>query len=152
MLAVLSTGLEAMQQQLIDHEGLRVSAYQDSLGYWTIGVGRLIDVRRGGRLSHDEVLLLLHNDIVAHATDAVARWAWVEDLDEIRQRAMVDLHFNVGGEGLAKFRVFLQAVERKDYEAAADALTMSRWFEQVKNRAPRIVHMIRTGHDPGVRT
>lgn len=25
-------------------------AYQDSLGYWTIGVGFLIDGRKGGRL------------------------------------------------------------------------------------------------------
>ena len=32
-----------LEQLVIGHEGKKKSAYQDSLGYWTIGVGRLID-------------------------------------------------------------------------------------------------------------
>lgn len=34
--------------QLRRDEGEKLYAYQDTLGYWTIGIGRLIDRRRGG--------------------------------------------------------------------------------------------------------
>ena len=40
-------------------EGRVRHAYQDHLGYWTIGVGRLIDQRKGGGLSEDEIDYLL---------------------------------------------------------------------------------------------
>ena len=44
-------------------EGVIPHAYQDHLGFWTIGVGRLIDKRKGGGLSADEIDYLLSNDI-----------------------------------------------------------------------------------------
>lgn len=40
-------------------EGRVPHAYQDHLGYWTIGVGHLIDKRKGGGLTPDEVDYLL---------------------------------------------------------------------------------------------
>jgi lysozyme len=44
-------------------EGVDRSAYQDHLGFWTIGVGRLIDRRKGGGLSDEEIDYLLQNDV-----------------------------------------------------------------------------------------
>lgn len=32
------------------HEGRVLHAYRDSLGFWTVGVGRLIDARKGAKL------------------------------------------------------------------------------------------------------
>jgi len=50
----------------IDHlereEGRRAKAYRDHLGYWTIGVGRLIDPRKGGSIRPDEESVLIRND------------------------------------------------------------------------------------------
>ena len=44
---------------LIAEEGEKLSAYQDSMGFWTIGVGRLIDARKGGGISQEESRYLL---------------------------------------------------------------------------------------------
>ena len=41
--------------QLRREEGSIPHAYQDHLGFWTIGVGRLIDERKGGGLSPEDV-------------------------------------------------------------------------------------------------
>jgi lysozyme len=39
------------QRELTEfHEGRVLHAYRDSLGFWTIGVGRLIDARKGAKL------------------------------------------------------------------------------------------------------
>ena len=55
------------RRQIVDdlkrHEGLKLHAYQDHLGYWTIGYGRLIDKERGGGISETEAETLLENDI-----------------------------------------------------------------------------------------
>jgi lysozyme len=53
----------SLRRMLEDEEGRVPHAYPDSLGYWTIGVGRLIDRRKGGGLSDDEIDYLLANDI-----------------------------------------------------------------------------------------
>ena len=52
-----------LKSQLLREEGAESCAYQDSLGFWTIGVGRLIDSRKGGGLSNEEIDFLLENDI-----------------------------------------------------------------------------------------
>ena len=58
-----------LAQMLEAEEGRKRSAYQDHLGYWTIGVGRLIDRRKGGGLSPDEIDYLLTNDIRAKSRE-----------------------------------------------------------------------------------
>ena len=52
-----------LERQLRRDEGVVEHAYIDSEGWTTIGVGRLIDKRKGGRLRDDEIEYLLQNDI-----------------------------------------------------------------------------------------
>lgn len=47
----------AATKHLRAEEGVRYKAYKDHLGYWTNGVGRLIDPRRSGRYTKS----LFHN-------------------------------------------------------------------------------------------
>ena len=55
--------ITCIEDQLRLDEGERLTAYQDHLGYWTIGVGRLIDDRKGGGISPAESTMLLRHDI-----------------------------------------------------------------------------------------
>lgn len=138
---------EALKAQIVRHEGLRYHAYQDSLGYWTIGVGRLIDARMGGGLSYMEAMFLLDNDLEECIRDMETRFPWFKELDAIRQRALVDLRFNLGASGLLAFKKFLSAMGRGDYAQAARDLVASKWHTQVKQRALVIEHQIRTGEE-----
>ncbi len=45
---------QSITQQLRRDEGEVLHAYQDSLGYWTIGIGVLIDKRKGGGITKAE--------------------------------------------------------------------------------------------------
>ena len=147
------TDRELLRAQIIRHEGLKYSAYADSLGYLTIGVGRLIDSRMGGGISHQEAMFLLDNDLDACIADLAARFPWFERLDAPRQMALVDLRFNLGAQGLLGFAKFLLAMGRGDYPKAAEELVASRWHTQVGARALEIEHMVRTGtlYDDGPR-
>ena len=135
----------ALQNELIRDEGIRLSAYRDSLGNLTIGVGHLIVKGESfTKISNTEALDILENDISIaerRLTNIFPSW---RSLDEVRQRAMLNLTFNLGYK-LADFKRFLHAAKSGDWEKAADQLMQSRWYKQVKLRGPRIVHAIRTG-------
>src|SRR5580765_6037026 len=92
-----------LEDQLIRDEGLRLKPYTDTVGKTTIGVGRnLTDVG----ISKDEALLLLNNDLDAAIAD-LSRFPWFVALDAVRQRAVVDLRFNLGMGGFLLFQRFI---------------------------------------------
>ena len=136
-------------RDLIESDEGRVPyAYKDSLGYWTIGVGRLIDERKGGRLSDAEIDMLLDNDIascIAALSDALP---WFAKLDEVRQAVLISMAFQLGVAGLLKFQITLGSVETGDYATAGDEMLQSRWAKQTPGRARRLADMMRSGNWP----
>jgi lysozyme len=141
------TSHERLQQQLIEHEGLRLSAYFDTVGKCTIGVGRNLDDKG---LSKAEALYLLENDIQECIADLVT-FPWFERLDAVRQRVVIDMRFNLGPKKFRRFRDTLRAISEERYGDAADAMLASKWADQVKRRAVRLAAMMRTGIDGAAR-
>ena len=131
-------------KQMRFHEGVRNKVYKDHLGIETIGVGRNL-VDRG--LSDEEVDYLLTNDITIVENELDNGLSWWRDLDEVRQRALADLAFNMGLPRLHGFVKMLDALQRRDYHAAADELLDSKYAKQVGERSNRVSEMIRTGAD-----
>lgn len=136
------TDRDDLRAQLIRHEGMRLKPYKDSMGILTIGVGRNLD---HVGLYEDEALYMLDRDIDRCIEGLTKRYAWFATLGIVRQRALVDLAFNLGFATLATFKDTLAALARGDYEDAANHLAASTWYRQVASRGPRIVGMIRTG-------
>lgn len=126
-------------------EGRVRHAYQDHLGYWTIGVGRLIDSRKGGGLSDDEINLLLANDIKRKTAEVAKALPWISQLDGARQAVLIAMAFQMGTEGLLKFKNTLAKVQAGDYEGAADGMMQSLWARQTPGRAARMAKQMRTG-------
>lgn len=127
------------------HEGRVSHVYQDSLGYWTIGVGHLVDKRKGGKLPDSIIDALLDLDIEDHQTALYEALPWVRDIDPIRQAVLTDMAFNLGVPGLLGFRNTLQAVREGRWDDAASGMLASKWAGQVGRRAARLAGMMRTG-------
>ena len=132
---------DALRQQLIHHEGLRLKAYRDSVGILTIGIGRNLEDRG---ITEAEARYLLDNDINACINDLLT-FAWFPDLDPVRQRVFVDLCFNLGVKRLREFTKMLDAAARQDWPLAARELLDSRYAEQVGQRAQTLAAMLVTG-------
>lgn len=138
------TAQQKLKAVLIEEEGKSRHAYPDSMGYLTIGVGRLIDERKGGGLSEDEIDYLLTNDI--RKAETVARsYPWYESLTWERQAVIVMMVFQLGAGGLNNFKKMRAALERKDYEAAAAEMLDSAWHTQTPARARRMANIMKTG-------
>jgi len=129
------------------HEGRIPYAYQDSLGYWTIGVGHLIDKNKGGGLPAHIIDALLDYDISTHSEELFKELPWVRELDQVRQAVLIDMYFNMR-RALLKFVKTLGHFKAGDWNAAADEMVKSQWAEQVGSRATRLAQMVRTGQWP----
>lgn len=132
-------------KQLRGDEGVIPHAYQDHLGYWTIGVGRLIDKRKGGRLRDDEIAYLLNNDIDDRIEALTRRLPWFQDLDDARKGVLLNMSFQMGVDGLLGFKNTLELVRQRKYENAAHAMLQSLWAKQTPERAERMARQMLTG-------
>lgn len=134
-----------LTRQLRGDEGERLHAYADSLGYLTIGIGRLIDQRKGGGITAEESAYLLANDIAAKTAELTARLPWLYLLDPVRRGALINMAFQLGVDGLLGFRNSLELMRAGQYREASDNFMKSKWANQTPNRARRITEQIRTG-------
>lgn len=143
----MSFSRDKLIRELRSDEGEVLHAYEDHLGYITIGVGRLIDKRKGGGISKKESAYLLQNDIEKKARELFSRAPWITSLDDVRQRALLNMAFQLGVDGLLGFKNTLRLIDEGKYEEAADNALQSKWARQTPNRAKVVTEMIRTGKD-----
>ncbi len=68
-------------------------------------------------------------------------------MDDVRQRVIVDMAFNMGLGSLSKFKNTLGHIEAGRYEEASVEMLDSKWARQVGNRAQCLSNMMKTGED-----
>ena len=148
--------------QLVLHEGLELLPYKDSLGIDTIGIGRNLEHRglSEAELAHigkdisdicewgitkEQAYYLAENDIKIVEEEVCKAHPCVVELDEIRQRVIIDMAFNMGVPRLNKFVKMWKAIDEQDFAEAKVQMLDSRWANQVGNRAVRLSNAMETG-------
>jgi lysozyme len=116
------SGLEKIQQ----HEALRLTAYKDVAGKWTIGWGHLIQPHEshliGATITHEQATELLRQDL-ARMEKAVNELVKVP-ITGNQYDALVSFVFNVGVNNFRK-STLLRKLNAGDYQGAA--LEFPRW-------------------------
>ncbi len=129
-------------EELKRDEGVELKAYQDTVGIWTIGIGRnLQDVG----VSMAEAEFLLATDIDVAVSELQRTFDWFEDLSDARQRVCVNMCFNLGLTRLLGFKKFLAAMEEGDWETAGVEMLDSKWARQVGARSTRLKDLLVEG-------
>lgn len=106
----------AAYELIKEYEGLRLHAYQDSAGVWTIGWGHTGDVQRGQSITihQAEALLALDIGIAAAAVNRHVEAPLSQNMFD----ALVSFTFNLGERRLAE-STLLKKLNLRDYAAAA---------------------------------
>ena len=123
-------------------EGFIPYAYEDSLGFLTIGYGTLID-KRGGGIPEDVAALLLQRHVDENIAKVNKQLPWLSKHPENVQRAVHNMAYQLGVAGLLSFKTTLRLVEQKRYNEAADNALLSLWARQTPNRAKRVTDLLR---------
>lgn len=133
------------------HEGYRRTPYRDTLDFWTVGHGTLIDALRLDSLPENlqtvgDLLTWLHDPAnheawfqrdVDHAIVGAERFAgigWCDLADEQRE-TLAEMAYQLGNMGLWEFRRLRAAVRAGDFETARAEMLSSRWAQQTPTRA-----------------
>jgi lysozyme len=103
-------------------EGLRLNAYRDVAGIWTIGYGHIRGVGPGMTITQDQAMTFLREDL-GQAEAAVNAAASSVETDDNQFAAMVSLCFNIGPGNFRTSSVLRQHLAGNP-TAAADAFLM----------------------------
>jgi lysozyme len=150
-------------EELIKHEGMVLTVYQDTLGIDTIGIGRNLEDRGISKEELDDLdiptidhiyeygiteadaVYLAENDVQIVENELLSAHPCVDGLDSVRQLVLVDMAFNMGVPRLRKFKKMWAAVHENDFATAAKEMLDSRWANQVKSRSTKLAHAMHSG-------
>jgi lysozyme len=129
-------------------EGFRERAYQDTREVWTIGYGHA-RAQPGWVWTRAVAEAQLAADVSRTESELDHALPWWRSLDPVRQDALANMAFNLGVEGLTRFRHMLAALQARDFVHASAQMLVCDWARDppqgVGERALRLAHMIRTG-------
>lgn len=125
-------------------EGLRLNAYKDTVGVWTVGYGHA-HVAPGTVWTQEQAEAALISDVKKHNAELEKALPWIVRLDPVRRRVLQNMAFNLGVKGFLGFKNTLAMVQSGDYAGAARGMLNSLWAKQVKGRAVRLAEQMRTG-------
>ena len=149
--------------KLVEHEGLVLTVYKDTLGIDTIGIGRNLKDRgiskeeldyldipsmeviyeRG--ITEADARYLALNDIAIVENELCRVHTCVENLDSVRQLILMDMAFNMGVPRLCKFKLMWNAIHEQNWEASSREMLDSRWARQVGRRAKILSEAMKSG-------
>jgi lysozyme len=146
--------LALLEAELRRDEGVRHSIYIDPVGVPTVGVGHNCKVSPlpsgwACPLTDGQVDQLLERDITSTLAKLDRSLPWWRQMDEVRQRVVANLAFNMGIGGLLTFKNTLGAMQRASYAIAAAGMKASKWYIQTGDRAKRLCQAMETGVMPG---
>jgi lysozyme len=132
---------------LKDHEGAvikngRHMPYKDTVSKLTIGYGRNLTDRG---ISEAEAMYLLQNDLQDVIEGLRKAYYWFDSLDEVRQEVVINMAFNLGLAGFAKFRNTIAYISEGNYRQASENMLQSKWATQVGYRARELSREMETG-------
>ena len=140
--------LERLMESVKKHEGYRNKVYLDTLGKRTVGVGHLCveDFWEDDKEYEEKFLMEILAEDLQNAIKG-AREIKEEhsctDIDEIAQEIIFEMVFQLGKNGVSKFRNMWKALAEKNYIGASYEMLDSRWAKQTPNRAKAMADLMK---------
>ena len=132
--------MKDLLQKIKHHEGFVEHVYDDSLGIPTIGYGFAI---KDLILDEDIAEEILIRKLEKLQKNANSRFKWLEDMPQEVQEVVINMCYQLGINGVSKFRKAISAMQEGDWEEAADEMLDSLWARQSPNRAKELSDIVR---------
>tara|TARA_B100001564_G_scaffold55528_1_gene42329 strand:+ start:349 stop:792 length:444 start_codon:yes stop_codon:yes gene_type:complete len=142
--------IDKLREEIKYDEGCVYAVYLDHLGLPTFGIGHLVtqddpeyqwDV--DNPISEERVNEAFESDMNIVLDDCQTLYDDFDELPEEAQHIIANMMFNMGRPRLSKFKGMKRGVDARDWNAAADEMVDSRWYQQVTKRADRLVTRMR---------
>jgi lysozyme len=142
--------IDKLREELKADEGCKYEIYLDHLNLPTHGIGHLIldsdpeyGQEVGTPVSENRVNECFAKDVETVLSECKKLYSNFELLPEEVQLIIANMMFNMGRPRLSKFVGMRAAVDSGDWHRAAVEMVDSKWYQQVTNRADRLVQRMR---------
>ena len=143
--------IDQLRKEIEIDEGKKDYIYLDHLGYPTFGIGHLITREDpeynkpvNTYISEERIIEAFNEDISIVLKNCERLYPDFYDLPEEAQLIIANMMFNLGYSGLAAFKNMKKAVDERNWLKASYEMMNSKWYNQVNNRAQRLVNRIRS--------
>ena len=132
--------MDRLKDSVKQHEGYRNKVYLDTLGKRTVGVGHLCveDFWEDDKEYEESFLMeILEKDLqeAIHGARSLMGEYGCADIDEKAEEILIEMVFQLGKNGVSKFKNMWKALAEKNYIGASYEMLDSRWAKQTPNRA-----------------
>lgn len=143
-----------LERELIRDEGWRSKPYKCTAGHWTIGVGHkmhpgeLVGRIRDIEWSSEKIFQTLEQDIqiAVRGCEMIFGRSRFGSFSDTRQRALANMCFQMGADGLQGFKRMIHAIFQDDWVQAHNEALDSKWARSDSPaRARRVAKMILEG-------
>ena len=143
--------IEQFRDELKRDEGVKNEVYLDHLGLPTCGIGHLItewdkeyNAEVGTPVAEERVNELFEKDLAVTISECKLIYQDFDVLPVKVQHIVANMMFNMGRPRLSRFHKMKKAVDNRDWHEAALQMQDSKWYNQVPNRADRLVQEMKT--------
>ena len=124
-----------LRKSLIKHEGYRKTAYIDTAGKITIGIGDNIS----DRPVEDEWINARCDKLTRELYNQFSEdYKWFNNLNEDRQIVLINMAYNMGYKKIKEFHQMIDDLSRNEFIQASMEMMKSRWAKQVPGRAKEL--------------
>jgi len=132
--------MDRLKESVKKHEGYRNKVYLDTLNKRTVGVGHLCveDFWEDDKEYEEKFLMtILEHDLQTAIKGAkeLMEDHGCADIDEQAEEILIEMVFQLGKNGVSKFRNMWKALAELNYVGASYEMLDSRWSKQTPNRA-----------------
>ena len=138
--------VDQLREQLTIDEGKVLEIYHDHLGLPTVGIGHLIldsdeesGQPLGTEITEERCVELFESDLESVLDDCKILHDGWDGYPEEAKQVIANMMFNMGRTRLSKFKKHNAALVCGDWKKAAVEGRDSRWYNQVTNRAERLM-------------
>lgn len=137
--------IDYTEQLLDEEEGICPTVYPDTLGFWTIARGCLVDPKVPGSGLCPAAIAAQSQHDSATARSIAARFPHFSELNDVRQAVLISMAYQLTTKPL-HWPNFMAALTARDYAKAAEAGLDSDWArDQTPKRAQRAMQMLASG-------
>jgi len=122
------------------HEGFRSKVYKCSEGFDTIGYGFAV---KDLVLDEDICNIILQRKLESLIRSIEFKFSWYADLPNAVKDVMIEMCYQLGVNGVSKFKKTIEHLKNEEWELAADEMLDSKWAKQTPNRAKALSDRVR---------
>tara|TARA_R100001015_G_C4632916_1_gene197132 strand:- start:3852 stop:4253 length:402 start_codon:yes stop_codon:yes gene_type:complete len=127
-------------ESIKENEGYKSTVYTDTLGYDTIGYGFAI---KDLELDEEVCDLILDKKLDKLIDATNKKFPFLRELPQDKCEVVFEMVYQLGLNGVSRFKKMLKALENKDYDKAAAEMLDSLWAKQTPNRAIKLSNQMK---------